>query len=792
MYSGEFKDPTGIAERQEVNADNIREMRVYHGSAADFDAFDHSHMGEGEGAQAYGWGTYVTEVEGIGRTYANSMARKPIGARPVLYKGEDYRNADKEGWSDAKKVLFDDIVGKMRSMGRTAFGAMEDIWSQGNHLVQLSERGIERSNIQEKAWNDAIEYLNGMTDEQYDKFVNSGEWIGLGEEYRNLKYAINDNRDLGRKGVLLVCEEGAEQAKKNQTLYKDRIAIEEKRLELLKEFNEDDFGRADYVPILYTVDVPNEVEATYLDYNTDMEQQSAILDAINKGLKQLGWKRNGMTWSNEVHKVGFELAPYKKGEKIYGTLSKMLGSDKAASEFLHSVGITGIKYPAQHRSGGREDGASNYVIFDENDLKITDKAKFFRTPEGEVYGFTYKGDIYIDPRVATAETPIHEYAHLWVGALKKANPKAWETLKKRMEGMSDVMEYVKGLYPELEGDDLLEEVFTHYSGKRGAERLREEQKAQTDAAEGIFNKASVIAMFEKLRGLLKDFWNKARDLFAGKVEGVEDMSGEGFADMMLGDLLGGFKPDGGGDKAKYMREISANPNRTINDNVLYRDGKSIEEVNDRFNEELQKQIDGKLPANHIYNIGMSSNILLSTGFPNVPIELVASRLVDKSMQENHPFELKEVENFPASIHNPLAVFRSATHVGSFVILTELKHGGRSFVTAIEANKQVGKLIVNSIRSVHYRTGLNIVNWINEDLGEYYTPGFIAKWLNPLKNELRSKPQYNSVDVRTKLNSAANVIENSENPQQSTDKFREGDDVTYIDYNEELNSCKISK
>jgi len=27
-------------------------------------------MGEGEGAQAYGWGTYVTEVDGIGKTYA--------------------------------------------------------------------------------------------------------------------------------------------------------------------------------------------------------------------------------------------------------------------------------------------------------------------------------------------------------------------------------------------------------------------------------------------------------------------------------------------------------------------------------------------------------------------------------------------------------------------------------------------------------------------------------------------------------------------------------------------------
>ncbi len=59
-----------MAEREEVNGSSVREHRVYHSSGADFDAFDHSHMGEGEGAQAYGWGTYVTEVEGIGRTYA--------------------------------------------------------------------------------------------------------------------------------------------------------------------------------------------------------------------------------------------------------------------------------------------------------------------------------------------------------------------------------------------------------------------------------------------------------------------------------------------------------------------------------------------------------------------------------------------------------------------------------------------------------------------------------------------------------------------------------------------------
>ncbi len=60
------------AEEAIANDNKIRLQKVYHGSGADFDHFDHSHMGEGEGAQAYGWGTYVTEVEGIGRAYAEA------------------------------------------------------------------------------------------------------------------------------------------------------------------------------------------------------------------------------------------------------------------------------------------------------------------------------------------------------------------------------------------------------------------------------------------------------------------------------------------------------------------------------------------------------------------------------------------------------------------------------------------------------------------------------------------------------------------------------------------------
>lgn len=53
--------------------EGIRFSRAFHGSGADFDAFDHSHVGEGEGLQVHGWGTYVTFDENTGRKYARQV-----------------------------------------------------------------------------------------------------------------------------------------------------------------------------------------------------------------------------------------------------------------------------------------------------------------------------------------------------------------------------------------------------------------------------------------------------------------------------------------------------------------------------------------------------------------------------------------------------------------------------------------------------------------------------------------------------------------------------------------------
>ncbi|GBU24511.1 hypothetical protein R83H12_01142 [Fibrobacteria bacterium R8-3-H12] len=41
-----------------------------------------------------------------------------------------------------------------------------------------------------------------------------------------------------------------------------------------------------------------------------------------------------------------------------------------------------------------------------------------------------------------------------------------------------------------------------------------------------------------------------------------------------------------------------------------------EDANNRFNNELQKQIDGTLPKGHIYSLGYPGEILLSAGIEN--------------------------------------------------------------------------------------------------------------------------------------------------------------------------------
>ena len=173
----------------------------------------------------------------------------------------------------------------------------------------------------------------------------------------------------------------------------------------------------------------------------------------------------------------------------------------------------------------------------EVNAEITDRVRFFRTAKGEAYGFTVGGKIYIDPKIANTETPIHEYAHLWAAALRGQNPKEWRNIVELMKGTS-VWDEVKKRYPELNtDDDIADEVLATYSGRRGAERLREEQRKIAGDKGGVFEKAEAISALERVKQALRKFWKSVADFLH-----IHYKSAEEVADRVMKDLLDGVDP----------------------------------------------------------------------------------------------------------------------------------------------------------------------------------------------------------------------------------------------------------
>ena len=480
----EFKDTTGLAEREEVNTGSVREHRVYHGSGADFDAFDHSHMGEGEGAQAYGWGTYVTEVEGIGRTYANATAHNYNNAlRPLERK-------------------IDSILTSLRINGSELDKARAGL----RNAVRFKTKENYEEFLRRR---EEIEEKYGKHSTQYDDYLWNSPYAAA---VRAIEHYENEIKE--RETEL-------------HSLQKDLEETRKQIDELPKEFPRH----------LYIVEIPDDNGSNYLDWNGHPAE--SLLKDVGSFLESNGFERvQDSPVRYEKGESTVVLNPNATGADLYAELREALGSDKKASQALAEVGCIGIKYPADNMRGGRKDGAKNYVIFNENDAKITDHVRFLRTAGGEVYGLVKDGRIYLDPKVATAETAVHEYTHLWGDMLRRKDSEQWSHTVKELKN-SVLWEEVKELYPELKTDDeIADEVLSTFSGRRGAERLREEARRVADGEGGVFTKAKAIETLERVKEAIARFWEGVARMF-----GINRYrSAEELADMAMKDLLDSKNP----------------------------------------------------------------------------------------------------------------------------------------------------------------------------------------------------------------------------------------------------------
>ena len=464
---------------------------VYHGSRAKFKNFDHSHMGEGEGQQAYGWGSYVTEVESIGRTYATGNGK-------IKFRGF--------------------VLEAMHSLE-----VKEHFSGAERKVLNFLHKWIKRSNNVSTA----IEKVKEWASNEYEKYSGRRNWSD--QDYKDYFGAISKRDVREWRKEMEEKEENAQQM-----------------LSFIETLSVDDFSFTQRH--LYTVDIPDDTGSNYLNWEQPMSDEQ--LDAIEEYLKEnyrasrVKIFTDGIAKSNSSNAQEVD-AFTRQGKNIYHLLEHTIGDDKSVSEMLGSLGYTGISYPAQYQSGGRADNARNYVIFNEKDLKITDHIQFMRTPQGTIYGWSVNGKIYLTEAGINPDTPIHEYTHLWAEAMMIKNKKGWDSIKALLKDTPVWKEVIADPnYSNIKDneDAVASEVLSRISGKKNAAKMEEEAQRAIDEAKGVFEKAEAATVFLNLKRALKQFWH-----WVGKnVFGIKDFKNiDEVTDRVLYDLLSNTKLNSG-------------------------------------------------------------------------------------------------------------------------------------------------------------------------------------------------------------------------------------------------------
>ena len=212
----------------------------------------------------------------------------------------------------------------------------------------------------------------------------------------------------------------------------------------------------------------------------------------------------------------------------------------------------------------------------------------------------------------------------------------------------------------------------------------------------------------------------------------------------------------------------------------YEQRQYIRTVNRKFNEELQKQIDGTLPKGHVYDMGMPGEILLSTGIANVPIQLSATKLKDKSTHFGHDYDLSEIRDLVKAINNPVAIFVYGDKEKGQNIIVEIQHGGKNFVVGLSIRPSVGGevLEINNIRNVFPKDNAEWLNWINQGKLLYADKKKIQALIDQQRTNLAD------VDYLD-LDSVAKIIKDFKNPViAGENNLAEDADIRFRQYDKE--------
>lgn len=307
------------------------EQSVWHGTKAMFDKFRDAFIGSGEGAQVRGWGHYFTSSKKVGEWYAKSVG--------------------------SSKTILKDLTGVQ--LDKAFIDVANSYYEQG--LITDAERNSYINKTDRRSSKLAL----------VDGFVNSTHVPGslkkavLGDLVEITKGKVLHEVELPDDLNLLDLDKNIPTSAM-QTIAEGLRDIDFKKytkditLEHFRQYNLESFEKAKAKMIGKTPDEdivsPMEFEKVLAKAGEPITDKIAT-DVLGEGIERA--LLNGKYESFDFEGFGY-LYRYN-GEDLQYILKEIIGSSKAASEFLRDkAGIHGNTYI------GNSSGERNYVIFDEN------------------------------------------------------------------------------------------------------------------------------------------------------------------------------------------------------------------------------------------------------------------------------------------------------------------------------------------------------------------------------------------------------------------------------------------
>ena len=135
LASGQPVDVEGI-----IPPEQVKYIEAWHGSPHDFDRFDISKIGTGEGAQAYGHGLYFAENQGVARSY-QLMGDATINGRPFDMNNPVHKAVSMIDEFGSREAAIRESVGRIAHDPGDFYGDVLNHLESGRALPELDTAG---------------------------------------------------------------------------------------------------------------------------------------------------------------------------------------------------------------------------------------------------------------------------------------------------------------------------------------------------------------------------------------------------------------------------------------------------------------------------------------------------------------------------------------------------------------------------------------------------------------------------------------------------------------------------